>query len=373
MLPLVIEFKSFLLAALLNCCNVNLMSGLPSIEAMPKYQQVLDSLRKELVSGRYRSGEKLPSEADLVKRFGASRITIGRAMRELQNLDLIERRAGSGTYARAVKTCQGMAEASQKGQHALLWGHSSESSLRSEQALQLCRQYIERRVSGVFFAPLEFTNDDGPINRQIVAELEKARIPVVLLDRCYMPYPERSKYDLIGVDNRRVGHLATAHLIKLGCERIAFLALPHSASTVEARHAGYREALHLHGILPNPGLTQKFDGSDREAVQKFVELHYPQAFVCANDRAASSLMKSLLSLGIRIPEQIKLVGIDDLPFTSMLPVPLTTVHQPCREMGITAMAVMLDRLANPSLPTRDVLLASHIVVRDSCGAKLAPQ
>jgi GntR family transcriptional regulator of arabinose operon len=362
------------------------------LEATPKYQQVLDSLRKELVSGRYRSGEKLPSEADLVKRFGASRITIGRAMRELQNLDLIERRAGSGTYARPAKSsgltfgllipnlgqteifepiCQGMAEASQEGQHALLWGHSSESSLRGEQAMQLCRQYIERRVSGVFFAPLEFTNDDGPINRQIIAALEKARIPVVLLDRCFLPYPERSKYDLIGVDNRRVGHLATAHLIKLGCERIAFLALPHSASTVEARLAGYREALHLHGILPNPALTQKFDAGDRDAVQKFVELNYPQAFVCANDRTASSLMRSLLSLGIRIPEQIKIVGIDDLPFASLLPVPLTTVHQPCREMGITAMAVMLDRLAHPTLPTRDVLLASHIVVRDSCGVKLS--
>ncbi len=257
------------------------MTGFPQHEVvLPKYQQVLDALRKELASGRYRSGERLPSEADLVKRFGASRITIGRAMRELQNLDLVERRAGSGTYARPAKSsgltfgllipnlgqteifepiCQGMAEASQREQHALLWGQSSENSIRGEQALQLCRQYIDRRVSGVFFAPLEFTDDDLPVNRQIVALLEKARIPVVLLDRCYMPYPERSKYDLVGVDNRRVGNLATAHLLRLGCERIAFLALQHSASTVDARVAGYREALLSHGILPNPNFVQKFD------------------------------------------------------------------------------------------------------------------
>ncbi len=371
------------------------MTGFPKSEvALPKYQQVLDSLRKEIVSGQYRSGERLPSEADLVKRFGASRITIGRAMRELQNLDLIERRAGSGTYARPSKSsgltfgllipnlgqteifepiCQGMAEASQREQHALLWGHSSENSLRGEQALQLCRQYIDRRVSGVFFAPLEFTNDDGPVNRQIIGLLEKARIPVVLLDRCYLPYPERSKFDLVGVDNRRVGNMATAHLLQLGCERIAFLGLPYSASTVRARIAGYREALLTHGILPNPNFVQNFNPADLDVVQQFTELHYPQAFVCANDRRASILMKSLLALGRRIPEQIKIVGIDDLPFAGLLPVPLTTVRQPCREMGLTAMAVMLERLAHPNLPTRDVLLASHIIVRESCGAKLAAE
>ena len=186
------------------------MNEISAADSLPKYQQVLDSLRTELSSGRYRSGEKLPSEADLGKRFGASRITIGRAMRELQNLELIDRRAGSGTYARAGKSsgltfgllipnlgqteifepiCQGMAAASQKEQHALLWGNADEAAGRSEQAWQLCRQYIERRVSGVFFAPLEFTNNDGPINRQIVAAFEKARIPVVLLDRCYDALP----------------------------------------------------------------------------------------------------------------------------------------------------------------------------------------
>ena len=364
------------------------MSEVSVDDSLPKYVQVLDSLRRELSTGRYRSGEKLPSEADLGKRFGASRITIGRAMRELQNLDLIERRAGSGTYARVGKSsgltfgllipnlgrteifetiCQGMAAASQKEQHALLWGNADETSSRAEQAWQMCRQYIERRVSGVFFAPLEFTNDDGPINRQIVAAFEKARIPVVLLDRDFVPYPERGKFDLVGVDNRRVGHLATAHLLARGCERIAFLALPHTAATVKARVAGYREALHLNGILPNPLLVPKFPAADVDAVKEFVERHYPQAFVCANDRTASALMKSLLAIGQRIPEQIKIVGVDDLPFAPLLPVPLTTMRQPGREIGMVAMSVMLDRLAQPNLPTRDVLLASHLVVRESSG------
>ncbi len=270
------------------------MSDLPPAHELPKYQKVLESLRQELASGRYRSGEKLPSEADLVKRFGASRITIGRAMRELQNLDLIERRAGSGTYARNGGSgarpsgltfgllipnlgqteifepiCQGMAEASQAGRHALLWGYGDAAG-RAEQARQLARQYIERQVSGVFFAPLEFTRDDGPINREIIAEMERTRIPVVLLDRDFVAYPERSPYDLVGVDNGRIGYLATAHLLGLGARRIAFLALPHSAATVEARVAGYREALFRQGLPAEPALVQKFDAKDREALGKFL-------------------------------------------------------------------------------------------------------
>lgn len=359
-------------------------------EAGPKYRQVLDSLRQELASGLYRSGQKLPSEADLVKRFGASRITIGRAMRELQSLDLIERRAGSGTYARAAHSsgltfgllipnlgqteifesiCQGMADAAQRSRHALLWGNASETPQRGAQALALCAQYIERRVSGVFFAPLELTAENETINRRIIAALDQARIPVVLLDRGYLPYPERDDHDLVGIDNRRVGFLAAEHLLAQGCRRVGFVALPHSASTVEARIAGYREALFRRGLPLEPRLVRQFDVSDREAARRFMEKETPEAIVCANDHTASDLMQSLLALGYRIPGQVRLVGIDDLRYARLLPVPLTTVHQPTREIGVAAMGVMLERLNQPRLPARDVLLASHLVVRESCGAK----
>ncbi|MEI9999951.1 MAG: LacI family DNA-binding transcriptional regulator [Verrucomicrobiota bacterium] len=91
--------------------------------------------------------------------------------------------------------------------------------------------------------------------------------------------------------------------------------------------------------------------------------------MCANDRTAGDLMRGLLALGVRIPDQVRLVGIDDLPFAGLLPVPLTTVHQPSREIGRVAMAVMLDRLAQPTLPARDVLLDSRLVIRESCGAQ----
>ncbi len=81
-------------------------------------------------------------------------------------------------------------------------------------------------------------------------------------------------------------------------------------------------------------------------------------------------MHTLLSLGQRIPEDIRIVGIDDVKYARLLPVPLTTLHQPCRDIGRIALTVMLDRIANPDLPPRDVLLRCELIVRKSCGMAL---
>jgi DNA-binding LacI/PurR family transcriptional regulator len=367
------------------------MEAIPPVEAGRKYQKVFDVLRQDILSGRFRAGEKLPSEADLVKQFGASRITIGRAVRDLQEKGLIQRRAGSGTYVREVKSsgltfgllipnlgqsdifdsiCQGMSDASRDGHHALLWSSMPESGSRAEQAWALCQQYIERRVAGVFFAPLEFTPEDGIVNRRIAAALDKARIPIVLLDRCYLPYPERSRHDLVGISNRRAGYQVTDHLVTLGSRRIAFVAYPFSATTVEARISGYREALFLHGLPVECGLVRRMNVEDHEAVRAFIAAEKPDAFVCANDATAGNLMHTLLALGHKLPEAFRIAGIDDVAYASLLPVPLTTVRQPGREIGLVAMTVMLDRLAHPGLPTRDILLAAKLVVRASSGSKV---
>lgn len=352
-----------------------------------KYGQVFDALRGEILSGRYREGEKLPSEIDLVKRFGTSRITVGRAIRELRDMDLVERRAGSGTYVRALKSsgltfgllipnlgeteifesiCRGMADAGKE--HALLWGHAMEDGGRAEEALRLCRQFIERRVTGVFFAPLELTPEDESINHRIVADLEKARIPIVLLDRCYFPHPQRSPHDLVGIDNRRAGYLATRHLLELGCQRAAFLSRRHGAWTVDARIAGYHEAVRSFGACADAGWVCDFDALDLTAVRNFLDKVRPEAVVCVNDRIAATLMRSLISLGHSVPADIRIVGIDDAGYAELLPVPLTTIRQPCREIGFAAIETMLSRLGRPNRPARDVLLKTDLVVRKSCGA-----
>ncbi len=357
---------------------------------IPKYEQVYRSLRSDLAAGRWRAGDRLPSEAELVEQFGVSRITVGRAMRDLQREGLVERRPGSGTYVsdRASEEglsfgllipdfgeteifepiFQGMMASPLAREHALVWGSpTGATGDRAERVWHLCRQYIERKVSGVFFAPLELTRGKDEVNLRISRALEEAGIPVVLLDRTVTPYPERGPHDLVGIDNRRAGFVMTDHLVRAGARRVAFVGLPDTAATVDAREAGYREALRRAG-LAGDGLARRLDPEVRSAVEDLMAAR-PDAVVCANDGTAAGLMHTLLELGYGIPDQVRLVGVDDVHYARLLPVPLTTYRQPTREIGVAALAAMLERVERTDLPIRDVLLHGRLVVRRSCGAR----
>jgi DNA-binding LacI/PurR family transcriptional regulator len=157
--------------------------------------------------------------------------------------------------------------------------------------------------------------------------------------------------------------VATEHLIGLDCKRIGFLAYQGAASTINARMAGYHDALRDYG-LPDR-LAEITENEDPLAAPIEAEL---EAFVCVNDQVASLLMQAFLGRGIRIPEDVRLVGIDDVPYAKLLPVPLTTVRQPCQQIGEAAMRAMLERIRRPAIPPREILLEGELIVRKSCGA-----
>jgi GntR family transcriptional regulator, arabinose operon transcriptional repressor len=365
---------------------------LPEVD-LPKHRQVFESLLFAIRSGVYNPGDRLPSEAELGKTFSASRITVAKAVNELQRLGLVSRRPGAGTSVLPRKQtsgmvfgllipdlgrteifepiCHGMMRSPLAAAHSLLWGPAmGESKQQEEEAEHLCHQYIAQKVSGVFFAPLEFTPQKDICNRKIASALDRAGIPIVLLDRCIAAYPERSRYDLVGIDNRRAGFQITRHLVQLGARRIAFVAKPLSAPTVEARIAGYREALYCAGLSVHQNLVRFGDPEDWGFVQSLLDDCEPDAVVCANDLTAARLMHGLLEAGVRIPEEVRMVGLDDVKYASMLPVPLTTHHQNCGELGAVAMSAMLERIEHPNLPTRDILLQTSLVIRKSCGASM---
>ena len=207
----------------------------------PLYRQILDTLVREIESEQFKPNQKFPSEAALMRRFATSRITVGRAVRELQQKGLVERRAGSGTYVRGESgpegralllglvipdlgeteifepICQGIANSPEAANCGLLWPHSLAAGAGAEkQALQLSEQCIAHKVSGAFFAPVELTASAAATNRRVLKMLDEAGIPVILLDRRPEDQPSRRRYDLVGIDNRRAGFLATEHLIRPG-------------------------------------------------------------------------------------------------------------------------------------------------------------
>ena len=356
----------------------------------PRYREILEELAADIKSGRYKAGQRLPSEAALVKRFGVSRITVGRAVRELQQGGLVDRIAGSGTFVRSTEhnargqllfgliipdlgeteifepICQGIAQCRASSEHALLWAHSNAGQAdRAQQAIELSQQCIERSVSGVFFAPVELHPRANEINRRILASLTKAEIPVVLLDHQPDEPGSSVRCDLVGIDNHRAGFLATEHLLHAGARRVAFASFSHQASSVDSRIRGYRDALAAH--KQEPAAEMIFPYVKSEALPVVWREGAFDAVVCANDKIAGGVMHALLNRGVRIPHDVRIAGIDDVAYASLLPVPLTTVHQPCRDIGEAALHVMLERLDRPKAPARKVLLDSWLVVRDSCG------
>jgi DNA-binding LacI/PurR family transcriptional regulator len=358
-----------------------------------KHRRVFDHLLASIQSGELKPGDRLPSEAELGKLFDASRITVAKAVHDLQRMGLVTRRPGAGTHVLAEDRpggrtfgllipelglteifepiCNGMMRTHFARPDALLWGNSSLSVHDSAKAAeQMVQSFISQKVAGVFFAPLELTSDKDAANRRIARALDRAQIPFVLLDRCYMPYPERSAHDLVGVDNRRAGYLAAAHLLERGARRLVFLAEEFAANTVDARITGFYEALRVHGIKPDWEPVWRGSPQDETFVRRMLDATQPEGTICANDLTAARLMQMLLSLGIRVPEDIRIVGMDDVRYATLLPVPLTTIHQDCAGIGAVAMATMLERLEHPELPIRDVLVPVRLVVRRSCGAHL---
>lgn len=354
-----------------------------------KHRVVFETVRQRIESGGFQPGERIPSDAELVNEFKVSRPTVAKALQELERLGMVHRRPGSGTYVLETNDaerglqfgliipglgeteifepiCAEMSRIAQSQEHTILWGSASQAGEDDgSTALELCNQYVRQGVAGVFFAPLVTPTDKDAINQEIVSKLKKANIPVILLDRDVLPYPKRSDIDFVGIDNRRAGHMITDHMIACGCRRLLFVAHPYPASTIASRVAGFTEAVMTAGLDFRPELVHHCNPKDRDYVQDLLNTFDPDGIVCGNDVTAAELLQALDALDVAVPDRIQVAGIDDVKFAELLRVPLTSVHQPCAAIGRSAMFAMLERLASPDVPARDILLNCHVVQRAS--------
>lgn len=362
---------------------------------MKKHEAISRELRAEIASGAYSGAKKLPSESQLVARFGASRPTIIRALHDLQQEGLIERRAGSGSFVRQQTTapetrilgllvpgrggtevldviCGELGSLARQSGYGLLWGRSThplqDRTLDAKLAEEACQQFIARNVSGVLFSPFERYDQSDQVNLQLLDMLRQAGIPVVLLDRDVARFPLRSDFDLVGLDNVQAGFLMAEHLIRLGCKQVRFLVEPGSASTLDSRLAGVREALQSHRILPPVNLRLEGNPEDGRWIRRELLSGKVEAVICGNDFTAARLLKSLAAAGVRVPEDLRIAGFDDVRYATLVAVSLTTIRQPCRELALVAFRTLEERIRDSTLPVRSIWLQPSLVVRDSCGA-----
>ena len=204
--------------------------------------------------------------------------------------------------------------------------------------------------------------------------ISEAGVPLVLVDRSFPGF--RSNF--VGVDDVKVGELATEHLIAQGCKRIAHIRGP-ATSVGNSRVQGYRNALARHGIAVASnyvvacGEASDSDGETRgrRAMEEILALKpRPDGLFCFNDIIAVGAMERALEAGLRIPQNMAIVGCGNFHYSSKLQVPLSSVDQKSREIGERAAKMIMTLLEKPpSARSRSVILEPELIARESSQLK----
>lgn len=348
-----------------------------------QYDQVAAALREEIRDGVYDGMHPFPSLTKIMRRFGVSRPSAVRSVAALKQLGLVRTSQGQGTFLARTSRTIGLAipgTADSEFFSAVMDGLVAECAQadmdlvagdtfpknhrrRAEQAERLARHFAELKVAGVLLQPVGFNPDAERINRLIEGILSEAGIPVVLIDYDIVVPPARSGYDLVAIDNFDAGRRVAAHLVAAGAKRVACLRRALSAESVWTRFAGVQAFVRRNGTAAFGFIDAEPD--DARAVAEGLKTFRPDAIVCSNDQAAAILAKTLRKLRVRIPGDVLLAGFDDVRVAREMKPPLTTIHQPCADLAAVAFRTLMERIANPDLPPREILLDAPLVVRES--------
>jgi LacI family transcriptional regulator len=194
------------------------------------------------------------------------------------------------------------------------------------------------------------------------------RLPVVVVAGSQ----DERNVDVVDADNRAGMRALVAHLVKVhSLKKMFYVAGPADAPDAQVRRLAFEEELARHG---GARIVGEFEGrfsavSGQAAAQVILSdrQRLPQAVVCANDQMAIGAIRELARGGVRVPEDIAVVGFDDIYPGALLHPSLTTVHQPMRLLGERACSRLLDRIADPTLPQQVELLPTELILRESCG------
>jgi LacI family transcriptional regulator len=250
-------------------------------------------------------------------------------------------------------------EARKQG-YSLLISSSDEDP---ELEIQEIKQLLARRVDVIMVASAQWS-----VN--CFRMIEENKTPYILIDRRFQGLDA----NFVGVDDEAVGALATSHLIEQGCRRVAHIRGPE-VSTAVGRLEGYKRILASYNMVPLPGhiVSLGTSGDHRgekggyEAAQKLLAAEpRPDGVFCFNDPSALGAMRAILDAGLRIPEDIAVVGCGNLPYADLLRVPLTSVDQGSESIGRSAadLALKIARKKDPVRP-KSAMITPRLVVRAS--------
>jgi LacI family transcriptional regulator len=238
---------------------------------------------------------------------------------------------------------------------------SCNSDNRVDRETTYLHRLEQQRVQGVLITPVDPESE-------LLDQLPQRGTPVVIVDRTRT----RQTHCTVAVDDTLGGRIAVEHLLDLGHERIAFVGGPERIGQVRERREGARQALVDAGLSPDrlvlvetEALTVAEGLSAGERIAGMPVASRPTAAFCANDLLALGLLQRCVSLGLRVPQDLAIVGYDDIDFAAAAAVPLTSVRQPRRRLGATAAELLVDEATNPDHRHQQVVFTPELVARAS--------
>lgn len=358
----------------------------------PKYMKLKEQLLSWIAGGRYRPGDKLPSENELAEQFGLSRQTVRQSIGELVQEGWLVREQGKGTFVgrlgaerrsaagnRTVgvvttsisdyifpSIVRGIEAALKLRGYRLLLSSTDNRKDRERECLEMM---LGHSVGGLIVEPTK--SAEGNPNFDNYLAIEDHGIPLVMINEKYPDLDCPS----IRLDDDEGGMLAADHVLELGHRRVAGFFKTDDHQGVR-RMKGFLKACRKHRIDAADAAIVRYSTEDRdrkpqEALRRLMQsAEPPTAIVCYNDQLAVSLLDVVRELGLRVPDDLSIVGYDDSFLATATETKLTSVAHPKSALGEQAALLLLERLEEGAEP-RSKLYAPTLVVRRSTAAARA--
>ncbi len=359
-------------------------------KSTPLYIQIVDELCRQIAMGKLRPGQKIRSQSELAEAYNVSLITVKKALWEMIKDGILYSRVGKGTYVSEQSALTDRKEYKSIGfvltdlkspffsrilesveKKAGVMGFSlllSSSDNKIEKEEYLIQDFRDMGVRGLIIASMDHIYKANPVIRQ----LEKENFPYVVVS--FITDPDIC---FVGTDHEEGGYMATDHLVACGYKKIGYINGEDGNLCGEERKKGYLRALKRHKIpyQNKYEYSLSFGGewtdfrSGYEVGEKFCKSDdRPDAVFAYNDLVALGFQKAILEAGLKIPDDIAIVGFDNINDCTTATIPLTTISQPTDRIGNIAVDVLYRKCRGEEVETRQEL-RPQLVIRNSCGGK----
>jgi len=368
--------------------------GIDYRDPKPLYKQIYEDIFNQIRSGKLKVGDKLATQHELVKIYDVSLITVKKALSDLISEGILFARVGKGSFVARLpskidhkkhltvayilkdldnpyyQNIVSSIESNLSNNDCNMMLYSSDN--RRDREEQKIRYFIDMGVSGLILGSMSHI----PFTSALINELQEKQFPFVMVS-----YTDDPSICFIGTDQEKGGFIATEHLINTGYNDIGYVNGEEGNLVGEARKKGYVRALNENNLPVNKnylyrikikGKRDDFQSGYDVGVKFCNRSERPRAMFIYNDLSALGFIDALVEFGLKVPEDVAIIGFDDIVIGRSSTNNLTSVHQPTDMIGKLAVENLL-KMINGKLPDASLYrsLNPELVIRESCGTKIS--